>query len=56
MNKVDGQGYNEFDTNVIIMNASSGQKDKELVYAKDDTLKSINGFICALEASLRRYP
>ena len=56
MNKVVDQGYSDLDTDVIIMNASSGQKNKGLLCTKNDTLKSINGSICALEASLRRHP
>ncbi|ORE05276.1 hypothetical protein BCV72DRAFT_230324 [Rhizopus microsporus var. microsporus] len=56
VSKIDGQGYSDLDTDVIIMNALSRQKNKELGRTKYDTLKSIHGPIYALEASLRQYP
>lgn len=45
---VDRLGYSDLNTDMIVMGASSGQKD--------DTLKNTHGSICALETSLRRYP
>lgn len=43
-------------TDVVIMDTSWGQKNEKLVHTKDDTLKNIHGFICALEPSfLWRY-
>jgi hypothetical protein len=56
LRNVDRLGYSDLNTDVIVMEASSGQKDEDLVYTKDDTLKNIHGSICALETSLRRYP
>lgn len=56
VNKVDGLGHSNLGTDVITINASSGQKNEEFVHTKDNTLRSIHGSICALETSLRRYP
>lgn len=56
LRNVDGLEYSNLNTDMIVMEASSGQKDEDLMHTKDDILKNIHGFICALETSLRRYP
>lgn len=38
------------------MKATSGKNNGDLKHSKGDTLKNVNGSICALEAILRRYP
>ncbi|KAI9020994.1 hypothetical protein CLU79DRAFT_804594 [Phycomyces nitens] len=55
LRNVDGLGYNKTKTDIIVMEASSGQNNEDMVHTKDDTLKNIHGSICALESSLRRY-
>lgn len=56
LRNVDGLGYTDVGTDVIVMEASSGQTNEDLVHTKDDTLKNIHGSICILEAYLRQCP
>lgn len=48
---VDGLGYREGRTDIIVMEASSGKNYEDLEHSRDDTLKNVHGSICALEAS-----
>lgn len=56
MKYVDGLGYREGRSDVIVMEASSGKHNEDPKHSRDDTLKNVHGSICALEAILRRHP
>ncbi|CAO3667966.1 unnamed protein product [Rhizopus stolonifer] len=49
---VDGLGYREGRSDIIVMEASSGKNNEDLEHSRDDTLKNVHGSICALEAIL----
>lgn len=51
MRYVDGLGYREGRSDIIVMEASSGKNYEDLEHSRDDTLKNVHGSICALEAS-----
>ncbi|ORE21862.1 hypothetical protein BCV71DRAFT_173055, partial [Rhizopus microsporus] len=53
---VDGLGYREGRSDIILMEASSGKNNEDLEHSRDDILKSVHGSICALEAILRHHP
>jgi hypothetical protein len=49
---VDGLGYREGKSDIIVMEASSGKNNEDLEHNRDDTLKNVHGS----EAILRRHP
>jgi hypothetical protein len=53
---VDGLGYGERRSDIIVMETSSGKNNEDLEHSRDDILKNVHSSICALETIRRRHP
>ncbi|KAG1473608.1 hypothetical protein G6F56_000856 [Rhizopus delemar] len=52
---VDGLGYNLYDEDLFVLEASSGQDKEDITHTKDDTLKNIHSSISILNALVRKF-